>query len=144
MRKSYLFKIAMYSSLLKLLFILKIVRYISPKLNKIIKLSDNDFIYNHISINSKGDMIIDTSSSSSGERKFYGLKKNGSPYFGTSYCKTASVDRNDNLGRSEGEALFIKYRKNDEYSDLGECLVYIPVNIIINIWNIISLKIMIL
>ena len=127
MRKSYLFIISIYSALLKLLFIIKNVHNIPPGLNNIVKLSDDNFIYNHISINSKGDMIIDTSSAESGERKFYGIKKNGTPYFGTSNYKSITVKRENDLGRSEGEALFIKYRKNQDYSETGECLVYIPI-----------------
>ena len=126
MRKSYLCKISMYFSLIELLFILKTVQNISPTLNNIIKLSDDDFIYNHISINSKGDMIIDTSSSTSEKRKFYGIKRDGNPYFGTSYYKIMSVERVNQPGRSEGEALFIKYKKNQDNSEIGECLAYIP------------------
>ena len=116
----------MYFPLLKVLWILTIVQNVSPTLNNIIKLSDGNFTYNHISINSKGDMIIDTSSSESGERKFYGIKKNGAPYFETSYYKIMFVGRVEHPGRSEGEALFIKYKKNQENSEIGECLVYIP------------------
>ena len=116
----------MYFPLLKVLWILTIVQNVSPTLNNIIKLSDGNFTYNHISINSKGDMIIDTSSSESGERIFYGIKKDGSPYFETSYYKIMFVGRVEHPGRSEGEALFIKYKKNQENSEIGECLVYIP------------------
>ena len=97
----------------------------SPSLNNIIQLSDDNFIYNHISINSKGDMIIDTSSLASEKRIFYGLKKNGNPYFGKSYYKSMVVVNDNYLGRSEGEVLFIKYTKRNDYSK-EECMVFIP------------------
>jgi hypothetical protein len=71
-------------------------------------------------------MIIDTSSSTNKERKFYGLKKDGTPYFGTSAYKTISVKRNSDLGRSEGESSFIKFTKKYDNSNIGECLAFIP------------------
>ena len=115
-------------SFFELIITFQLILIVSPELNNIIRLSDDNFIFNHISINSNGDMIIDTSSSSSKDRKFYGLKQNGTPFFGSSSFKTLSVDRNSNYGRSEGEALFVKYNDNQDNSNLKECLAYIPQN----------------
>ena len=126
MKYCYYHKLFKFYSFLESICIFQLIINVSPELNYIIRLSDNNFIYNHISINSKGDMLIDTSSSSSRERKFYGLKKNGAPFFGNSFYKTLSVDRNSDYGRSEGEVLFIKYTKNYDYSNIEECIVYIP------------------
>ena len=122
----FYYKLRNFYNFINLIFFFQVFISPSPLLNNIIKLSDNNFIYNHISINSKGDMIIDTSSSTNKERKFYGLKKDGTPYFGTSAYKTISVKRNSDLGRSEGEASFIKFTKKYDNSNTGECLAFIP------------------
>ena len=109
-----------------LLFLFHQYGKVSPQLNNIIQISYNNYIYNHISINSEGDMIIDSSSRVKKERIFYGLKKNGNPYFGSSNLNTISVNRENDLGRNEGEAMFIKYTKNYNYSNIGECLAFFP------------------
>ena len=59
------------------IIILRIINIVIPKLlNNIIELADHRYAYSHISFNSNGDMIIDSSTTNnSGERKFYGLKK---------------------------------------------------------------------
>ena len=110
----------------ELIITFQLILRVSPELNNIIRLSDNNFIYNHISINSNGDMVIDTSSLTSKDRKFYGLKQNGSPFFGSSPYETLSVNRDVNYGRSEGQVLFIKYSENNDYSNIKECLAFIP------------------
>ena len=46
-----------------ILFLFKLFGKVSPQLDNIIQLNYNNYIYNHISINSEGDMIIDSSSS---------------------------------------------------------------------------------
>ena len=99
---------------------------VSPQLNNIIRISDNNYIYNHISINSNGDMVIDSSALNNKERIFYGLKQDGSPFFGTSLFKSLPVEVSSNYGRSEGEALFIKYTRHYDYSNIEECIAYIP------------------
>ena len=83
-----------------LLFLFHQYGKVSPQLNNIIQISYNNYIYNHISINSEGDMIIDSSSRVKKERIFYGLKKNGNPYFGSSNLNTISVNRENDLGRN--------------------------------------------
>ena len=113
------------SSFLRLLSTIYIINYTySQTLNNIIRLTPPDFIYNHININSFGDMIIDTSSSNGKKRYFYALKNNGLPYFLNSYYNNKEVDRNDNIGRKEGETIFIKYNAMNE--EKKECLLYIP------------------
>ena len=99
---------------------------VSPQLNNIIKLSDDSYTYNHISINSKGDMVIDSSALNNKERKFYGLKKDGRPFFGNSPYGSLPVEVGNNYGRSEGEALFIKFTRHYNYSNIEECIAYIP------------------
>ena len=60
-----------------ILFFFQLFGKVSPQLDNIIQLNYDNYIYNHISINSEGDMIIDSSSSINKERIFYGLKKMG-------------------------------------------------------------------
>ena len=126
MKDFYYLESSKFFSFLGLICIFQLIINVSPKLNNIIRLGDKDFTYNHISINSKGDMVIDTSSQSSKERKFYGLKKNGTPFFGNSFYKTLSVNTDKYKGRNPGEVLFIKYTKNNDYSNIEEFLAYIP------------------
>ena len=85
-------------------------------LNNIIKLSDTPFIQNHFSVNSEGDMIIDTesqveSSMALNERKFFGIKKNGKEYFtdktGEKSYYSSIVTKNS-YGRNYGQSCFIK------------------------------------
>ena len=85
-------------------------------LNNIIKLSDTPFIQNHFSVNSEGDMIIDTesqveSSMALNERKFFGIKKNGKEYFtdktGEKSYYSTIVTKNS-YGRNYGQSCFIK------------------------------------
>ena len=65
------------------LILLQIIFLVNPELlNNIIELAGHPYVYSHFSFNSNGDMIIDSSTTNySGERKFYGLKKNGRFYF---------------------------------------------------------------
>ena len=122
MKNPDIYKLGTFFYLIKFIILIQLIQNVSPEINNIILLSDNNFIYNHISINSEGDMIIDTSSSSSGDRKFYGLKKNGSPFFGISPFRIMSSVS----GRSQGEAIFIKFISNNDNSNINECLAYIP------------------
>ena len=82
-------------------------------LNNIIRLGDDNFRYSHLSINSNGDMIVDSESyPTSQERRFFGLKKNGHFYFTdlynqeTAYC---SLNASHDSGRIEGESIFITF-----------------------------------
>ena len=69
-------------------------------------------------------MIIVTSSLSSNERKFYGIKKDGTPYFGTPPNTPTFISSNS--GRVKGECLFINYTKDKDYSNSKEILACIP------------------
>lgn len=100
------------------LFTIHLIKYSnSQSLNNIIVLSGDNFIYNHISINSDGDMIIDsTSFPISNERKFFGLKKNGEFYFTSiNNTKTAyyTMTVENDKGRIEGESSFIKLNSDN-------------------------------
>ena len=84
-------------------------------INNIIYLGGENFRYNHFSLNSKGDMIIDTTAfPGNNERRFFGLKKNGRPYFydknniETPYRSLFVSDlENTNQQKIEGESSFI-------------------------------------
>ena len=99
-------------------------------LNNIIYLGGENFRYNHFSLNSKGDMIIDTTAfPGNNERRFFGLKKNGRPFFfnenniETPY-RTLFVSglENANQQKTEGESSFIIISKQNN-SNLEEYLL---------------------
>ena len=91
-------------------------------INNIIYLGGENFRYNHFSLNSKGDMIIDTTAfPGNKERRFFGLKKNGRPYFydennfETPYRSLyASNLENINQQKVEGESSFIIISKRND------------------------------
>ena len=84
-------------------------------INNIIKLGGKNFRYNHFSLNSKGDMIIDTTANpGNNERRFFGLKKNGRAYFYDENNKEtpyrslfANNLENEKQQKLEGESKFI-------------------------------------
>ena len=98
-----------------LLFQYQFILENSKLLNNIIRLG-NPFIFNHISVNSEGDMIIDSESVQlTKERKFYGIKKNGKEYFtnkegNKDYHSSMTIQSND--GRIHGESSFVRVRSN--------------------------------
>ena len=99
-------------------------------INNIIYLGGENFRYNHFSLNSKGDMIIDTTSfPGNNERRFFGLKKNGRPFFynenniETPYRTLFASDLNNtNQQKIEGESSFIII-SNQNDSNLEEYLL---------------------
>ena len=105
-------KKAHYNLILKLIiFIFGIKQTIQQIINNIIELGGKDFRYNHFSINSNGDMIIDTTANpGNNERRFFGLKKNGRPCFRDEYNNETpfyTIYVQD-LPKLEGESNFIK------------------------------------
>jgi len=98
-----------------LLFQYQFVSSNSKLLNNIIRLG-NPFIFNHISVNSEGDMIIDSGSEIlTKERKFYGIKKNGKEYFTNKVGNKdyhSSMTIQSGYGRIHGESSFVKVRSN--------------------------------
>ena len=80
-------------------------------LNNIIWIGNNDFKYVNLASNSNGDLIIETTSNpSSPERKFYGLKRDGQPYFkNNQYINSLIVSDQEGIdnGRFEGEIFFV-------------------------------------
>ena len=108
--------------LLYLINVVKNTNLTHIQLNNIIRLGQNNFAYNHISINSKGDLIIDLSSSTDGNRirRIYALYSNGSPYFGKTPFKTIETNL---TRRKQGECFMVKYINEDKED---ECLIFIP------------------
>ena len=96
----------------------------------IIQLGGENFRYNHFSLNSKGDMIIDTTANpGSNERRFFGLKKNGRGYFfdenniETPYRSLFAENlENENQQKLEGESNFI-ILSNQNFNEIKEYLI---------------------
>ena len=87
----------------------------SQLLNRIIKLGDHPYRYNHFSLNSEGDLIVDTEPYPfTYARKFFGIKKNGKEYFKFDGSKNYHISRFMSYaeGRLEGESNFIKIKSN--------------------------------
>ena len=105
-------------------------KFSSQKLiNNIIYLGGENFRYNHFSMNTKGDMIVDTTAfPGNNERRFFGLKKNGRPYFHENNIETpyrtlfASGLENVNQQKTGGESSFIILSKKND-SNLEEYLL---------------------
>ena len=96
-------------------------------LNNIIWIGNRDFRYVNLASNSNGDLIIETSSNqNSAERKFYGIKEDGQPYFSNNqYINSIIIsdqEGSDN-GRYGGEIFFVKI--NEENAGNKEYLVIV-------------------
>ena len=105
-------------------FLHQFIQTDSQLLNYIIRLGNNPYRYNHFSINSEGDMVIDTVSYPLQKvRNFYGIKKDGSEFF---------TDKNGNKNyhswksvsgaRVEGESIFIKIKSSNSNLNGNEYL----------------------
>ena len=103
----------------KLLFLMLLFfnQTISKLLDNIIKIGENNLRYGHFSINTNGDMIVDCSAfPTNSERKFFGLKNNGRPFFkdiNNEETSLYSMVADHNIGKIEGESYFIKLNSND-------------------------------
>jgi hypothetical protein len=114
MNKVYYYNNYFNCFIIELFIIFVSLNIVFPQLlNNIIRLGDDNFRYSHLSINSNGDMIVDSESyPTSQERRFFGLKKNGHFYFTdlynqeTAYC---SLNASHDSGRIEGESIFITF-----------------------------------
>jgi hypothetical protein len=113
---------------IKLTIILQVINIsYSQLINNIIELGGQNFRYNHFSLSSKGDMIIDTTAyPGNNERRFFGLKKNGRPYFKDEnnnetpyYSLFVSGLKNDNQQKIEGESSFILLNSTNQ-NDYGK------------------------
>ena len=104
----------------QIIFQLQILFSYSQLLNRIIRLADNPYRYNHFSFNSDGDMIIDIESYPVTKiRKFFGVTKNGKEYFTDSKGKKthfSSMSFSYDNGRVEGESCFIKVQSTNPNS----------------------------
>ena len=102
----------------QILFYYQIISSNSQLLNRIIRLADNPYRYNHLSFNSEGDMVIDTESYPETKvRKFFGVTKNGKEFFkdnqeNKTYYSSMSFDYE--IGRLEGESCFIKIQSTNK------------------------------
>ena len=92
--------------------------HVYPNLTSILKVEEEYFRYTHFSFNSNGDMFFDTShyageftSHYPGNKKriFVGLKKNGRFYFDNIFLTLYG-----NIGKYEGESIFVKYSDNND------------------------------
>ena len=113
------------NQLIKIFIFLYEIKFIfndnDKSLNNIIQLGGKNFRYNHFSLNSKGDMVIDTSAyPGNNERRFFGVKKNGRPYFKDqnnieSFYYSMFVEglNNTNQQKIEGESIFVQITNNN-------------------------------
>ena len=111
-------------SLIKFIFLFKMINLISSKLDNIIKIGIDNYRYVRFSLSSKGDMIVDSSTDirygSNNEfqkRVFFGLKRNGRFYFKDEnskeipfYTLTSNVDQCN----GHPESGFIQLSTNDD------------------------------
>ena len=86
-------------------------------LNNIIRISDNNFRYINVVSNKNGDFFIETSPITEGSKRiFYGLKKNGRPYFKNEETPFYILDElGYNLKRHYSELINIVLNNNKEY-----------------------------
>ena len=112
--------------LFQILFHFKIIFSNSQILNRIIRIAEHPYRYNHFSTNKDGDVVIDTESYPLTKvRKFFGITKNGREYFtdnkgNKTYFSSMSFDYEN--GRIEGESSFIKIQSTNK-SFLGKELI---------------------
>ena len=123
--KKYL-KYSFFYFLIKLFILLNLFNSFNPFSAdelKIIELGSNYFRYVRFSFNSKGDMIVDTSSNpETNKRIFYGLKKNGRYYFKEQNgletpLKYRFLTKENEIQKFEGESIFIKIISNSEVKE---------------------------
>ena len=99
---------------MRILFIFQAIKFIFSeiKIDKMIILGGDKFKYSHFSFNANGDMIIDSSTYPvSKERRFFGLRNNGSYYFKESNINELgyySISASHSSGRLEGESCIIQ------------------------------------
>ena len=103
-------------------------------LNNIIWIGDKDFIYINLANNSNGDMIIETTSYPGTEKRyFYGINKDGNPFFKDnnffSLIRVTNQEGNSNKGRYEGEIFFVKTTndKNEYLVSVGKNSQFVEV-----------------
>jgi hypothetical protein len=82
-------------------------------LNDIIWIGDLNFRYVNLANNSNGDMVVETTSLPASEKRlFYGITKDGNPFFkDNNFFNSINVkdqEGNEDKGRYEGEIFFLK------------------------------------
>ena len=103
-------------------------------LNDIIWIGNQNFIYINFANNSNGDMIVETTSYPSSEKRiFYGINRDGNPFFKDnnffSSINVTEQEGNPDKGRYEGEIFFAKSTiDNKEYLvSIGKNYQYVEV-----------------
>ena len=111
---------------IKLLFVFQEINFIILVLDNIIRLGDENFRFIHFSSNLNGDMIIDTSkypdNDIPSERRFFGLRKNGTFYFKDDNNKETpfkSLFFSFN-NRVQSESCFIQLSSSDKNANKNE------------------------
>ena len=123
MNYKILFSKSLIHSMINVLIFINYLILISAKLDKIIRLGDENFRFIHFSSNINGDMVVDTSSypqveTTYKERRFFGLKKNGRFYFKDENNKETPFKSIyvDKL-KTYGESCFIQLSNNNEIKE---------------------------
>ena len=95
-----------------IIFLSKIIFSNSLLLNRITRLGDKNYRYNHFSFDMEGNMIIDTTAYPLEKvRNFYGITKEGKEYFTDNSGNKnyhSSISTSYNYGRIESESLFVR------------------------------------
>ena len=123
----------LYLNFIKLLFVFRDINSILPNLDNIIRLGDENFRFIHFSSNLNGDMIVDTSkypdNDEPNERKFFGLRKNGTFYFKdnnnkeTPFLSLFLINKN----RTQSESCFIQLSSSTEIFNKKEVIFSISI-----------------
>jgi len=118
---------------IKLFFLFQNINFIISIIDNIIRLGDENFRFIHFSSNENGDMIVDTSkypdNEDSNERRFFGLRKNGTFYFkdknnkDTPFLSLFCKSKN----RIQSESSFIQFSSNNETLKEKECIFSISI-----------------
>ena len=101
-------------------------------LNDIIWIGEQNFRYINFAKNTNGDMVVETTSFPASEKRlFYGIYKDGNPFFkDNNFFNSISVQDqtgNKNKGRYEGEIFFFKINDNEFLVSIGKNSQYVEV-----------------
>ena len=92
-------------------------------LNNIICIGDLNFRYATFATTSDGDMIIEiTAIPDTSQRIFYGLTRDGKPYFSNNkdYFSTITISDTTTIGRYEGEIFFVNINSKEYLFSIGK------------------------
>ena len=122
----------LYLNFFKLLFVFQEINTIISDLDNIIRLGDENFRFIHFSSNLNGDMIVDTSKypddSDLNERRFFGLRKNGTFFFKENNKETPFISLFfTSKNRKQSESCFIQLSSSDESVNKNEYIFSISI-----------------